>query len=139
VDIEEVFLSSRLNTRLTFERKYFDFVSEAIGERTVQWDGSFDAFMQQFQVSDELLDGFRGFLEADSFSFEPDTFAVHQAELSRGIRAEFAHHLWGDEERYRIMIQDDPAVHRAKELLPQALAILAESRRIEEQRAAAQD
>jgi carboxyl-terminal processing protease len=139
VDIEEVFLSSRLNTRLTFERKYFDFVSRAIGDRLVRWDDSFDAFVQQFRVSDGLMDDFYGFLEADSFSFEADTFAVHQPELRRGIRAEIAHHLWGDEERYRIMIQDDPAIHRAKELLPQAHAILAESMLIEEERAAAQD
>lgn len=131
VEIDALFRTSRLNGQLTFDRKYFEFVTKAIDERTVRWDGSFEDFLAQFRVPDTLLDDLQTYLDADSFSYEPDTFAVHADEIRRGLRAEVANHLWGDDERARIMIQDDPAVHAAIDLLPQAAELLAESRRIE--------
>ncbi len=131
VVIDALFRTSRLNNQLTFDRKYFEFVTEAIDEREIRWDGSFEAFLTQFQIDDTLLGGLQSYLDADSFSYEPDTFAVHADEIKRGLRAEVANHLWGDDERARILIQDDPAIHAAIDLLPQAADLLTESRRIE--------
>lgn len=139
-DVEiELFLRSRLDMELTFQRKYFDYVNVAVPEKKVTWDGSFEEFLKSFTVEDEVLDDFRGYLEADSFAFEPDSFAVHVDEVRRGIRAELANHYWGDDARYQTLIIDDPTVDRALELMPHAEAILRESRRIEQQRAANED
>ena len=106
----------------------------------IEWDESFEDFLDKFTVSDDILADFQGFLEADSFSFEPDSFDVHRDELLRGIRSEVAHRLWGEPERYHIMIRDDPAIHRAVALLPEAAAMYTQSRALEEeQRAAARE
>ena len=139
-DVEiDLFHRSRLDAELTFQRKYFDYINIAVPERHVHWDGSFQEYLESFAVEDEVLDHFKGYLEADSFAFEADSFDVHVDEIRRGIRSEVANHYWGDDARYRIMIIDDPTVHRAIELMPHAEAILNESRRIEEQRAANED
>jgi carboxyl-terminal processing protease len=139
VEIQERYLLSRLNSRLRYDRKFFDFVNQAVPEKNIRWDGSFEEYLQEFAVSDELLGDFRGFLEADTFSFEADTLAAYSDEIRREIRAELANHFWGDDERYRIMIQDDPAVHHAIELLPEAAEMLIESQRIEELQRASKD
>lgn len=139
VEIDALYRSSRLNNQLTFDRKYFDFTTQAIGEGQIRWDGTFDEFITQFRITDDLLDGLQAYLEADSFSYEPDSFAVHADEIRRGLRAEIANHFWGDNERYRILIQDDPAIARAIGLVPRAEALLVETRRIEAQRAAREE
>jgi carboxyl-terminal processing protease len=135
VEIDELYRTSRLNGQLTFDRKYFEYATRAIGEGKASWEGSFEDFVEQFLIGDDLLEGLQAYLEADSFSFEPDTFAVHADEIRRGLRAEFANHFWGDNERYRILIEDDPAIARAMQYIPQARDLLEESRRIEAQRA----
>ncbi|MCK4303640.1 MAG: S41 family peptidase [Candidatus Eisenbacteria sp.] len=136
VDIQALSIYSRINSRLIMDRKYFYYINMVLAEKKIRWDGTFEDYLTQFAVDDEMIDGFRGFLEADSFTFEPDSFDAHGDELRRGIRAELAHHIWGDHERYQIVILDDPAIRRAVELLPQAEAMLVESMRIEQQRAA---
>jgi len=40
IKLDNFYQSSRLNTRLIIDRKYFDFINEAIGDRRVRWDGS---------------------------------------------------------------------------------------------------
>ncbi len=135
VEAEEQFLSSRLNSRLTFDRKYFEFATAAVADGRVRWDGSFEDYIRQFRVADELIGGFQTFLEADSFAYEPDTLLAHEDEIRRGIRSEIAHHFWGEDARYQIVIADDPVIHQALELMPQAAAMLAETKHIEQQRA----
>ena len=139
VEIDELYRSSRLNNELTFDRKYFDYTTQAIGDGKITWDGTFEEFVSQFRVTEDLLDGLQAYLEADSFSYEPDSFAVHTDEIRRGLRAEIANHLWGDNERYRILIQDDPAIARAIALVPEAGELLNKTRQIEAQRAARED
>jgi len=131
-DIEDLFLSSRINTSLLLGRKYFDFVNKLIADKTITWDRSFDEFVQEFTVNDDLLDQLSEFLIEAEFEFEPDSLESHRDEVKRSIRSALANHLWGEEQRYRILIQDDPAVHRAIELLPAAKTLLEKSRRVEE-------
>jgi hypothetical protein len=78
-----------------------------------------------------MVAGFKGFLEKQDFAFDADSFAVHADEIRRGISAEIARALWGEEQRYRVLIRDDPGLARAVELLPQAEAMLTDAHRIE--------
>jgi len=126
VRINEIYRTSRLNQQLLFTRKYFDYANDLRDAKRIAWPGTFDDFYQHFQPSDEIVAGFKTFLENQKdFDFDPDSFAVHQDEIRRGITAEIARNLWGDQERYRILERDDPALLRAMDLLPQAAAMLA--------------
>ncbi len=133
-DIEELFLSSRINTELLIGRKYFDFVNMLVADKTVTWDKSFNDFVREYSVSDELMDRLGEYLVETEFEFEPDSLEAHQEEVRRSIRSALANHLWGDEQRYQILIQDDPAVHRAIDLLPAAKELLERSKQIEAMR-----
>lgn len=125
VRITEIYRTSRLNQQLLFNRKYFDYANDLRDQKRIDWKGSFEEFYQQFQPGDAIVAGFQAFLEQqEDFDFSPDSFAVHQDEIRRGITAEIARNLWGDQERYRILERDDPALIRALELLPQAAAML---------------
>jgi len=131
VRITQVYRTSRLNQQLLFGRKYFDYANRLRDEGKIEWKGNFDEFSQQFTPADALVAGFKAFLEADKFEFSPDSFAVHLDEIRRGITAEIARNLWGEEERYRILVRDDPGLANALTLLPEAEAMLSEARKVE--------
>lgn len=135
VDIEAYYRTSRLDARLARQRKYFDFANTLIAEKVVAWDDDFESFVSGYKVGDDILTRLGEFLTELEFEFEADSLSANSVHLRRGIRAELANSLWGDDERYRILIQDDPAVHRAMELLPDAADLLKASKRIEEMRA----
>jgi carboxyl-terminal processing protease len=130
VELNNFQYASRLNTRLIIDRKYFDYITDAIAEKRIRWSGSFEDYLKEFEVKDDTMDHFRGYLEADSFAFEPDTFTVHLDELRDRMRAEIAHHLWSENERYHVLIAEDPVVLDAIDLLPQAEALFKESQRL---------
>lgn len=136
--IDEYYRPSQLNTDLSIERKYFDYANQHLSAESDRLPTDFQSFLHEFEVSDEMLSDFRAMIEADSFAFEPETLAVHLGEVARGIRAEIARYLWGETERYQVLVAADPAVQRAIEMLPEATAMLAESQRIEAQRATAE-
>jgi carboxyl-terminal processing protease len=131
VRIDEQYIASRLFLRLSYDRKFFDFAKQALDAKEVEWQGPFADFAERYDVTDKLLSEFKTFLQTGSYEFEPDTFAVHADEMKRGIRAEIARYLWGEEERYRVIMREDPAMKRAIELLPAAETMLAETQRLE--------
>ena len=132
VRIDESYQASRLFAELSYNRKFFDFTKSQMAEKQVNWNGDFMGFLQNFRVSDDMLRKFETYLEADtSFTFVPDSFTVNQEEIRRGLKAEIGRYLWSEEERYRVLILEDPALKRALELLPDAEKMLTDSRRIE--------
>jgi carboxyl-terminal processing protease len=135
VEITARFPISQLGARLSGGRKFFEFVNSAVAENKVRWDGSFEDFLQRYTVSDELVNDFEAWLKADSYTFVPDSLETHRDEMRRWLRSEVAQHYWGDDARYQVLISQDPEVQRAIELMPQAVALLNETRRIEQQRA----
>ena len=134
VEVREPLLVSMLGARLSNARKFFEYINEAVAENKVRWDGDFAQFLQGYSVSDDLLADFQAWLAADGFEFEPDSLKARPDEMRRWLRSEVAQHYWGDDARYQVLIAADPAVERAVELMPQAAALLAETRRIEQQK-----
>ncbi len=134
VQVAERLPVSQLGARLSNGRKFFEFVNTAVAENQVRWDGSFEDFLAGYEVSDALLDRFQGWLQEDGFQFQPDSLRARKDEMRRWMRSEIAQHYWGDDARYQVLISEDPTVQRAIQLMPQAAAILSETRRIEQQR-----
>ncbi len=130
VRIDAYYRTSRLNQQLTYNRKYFDYAEQLMAQKPISWNGTFEEFLAQFSLSDEVLADFQKALQADSFAFAPDSFAAHTDEIRRGLSAEVARYLWGEEERYRVLVKADPALQRALELVPAAETMLAEAQRL---------
>jgi len=132
VRIDRRYLASRLYQRLVYDRKFFDFAKELIDGGQAAWGGNFRNFLDEFEVADEWMERFRTYLTEGDYRFEPDSLAAHPVEMKRGLQSEIARYLWGESERYQVLVRDDPALGQARELLPQARAMLEETRRREQ-------
>lgn len=137
VVLDETYRSSQLNADLVYERKYLDFADDYVPDHRGDFPTDFQSFLADTTLDPKILREFRTMLDADTFAYSPDSIVTYQSEIERNLRSEFARYLWGENERAQVLVAADPSVRRALGLLPQAEAMLAESRRIEAERAAA--
>lgn len=115
-------LSSFAEDVLT-EGAVFDFGSGWVG-RHHDWPARFEDFLGHYQVSGQALAEFLTFLrEKKKIQVEDSTYAAHRPFLAGELKAEFARGLWGDEERYRILLESDEEVAQALGLFDQADAL----------------
>jgi carboxyl-terminal processing protease len=135
--LDRSYRSSVLNADLMYERKYLDFTDQYVPEHRDRFPEEFTRFLADTTLPRETLRDFRAMLDADSFKYSPDSLATYENEISRSLRSEFARYLWGENERWQVLVSADPMVREALALLPQAETMLAETRRIEAEQAAA--
>jgi carboxyl-terminal processing protease len=85
-----------------------------------------------YTVSSGLRDDFYGYIKTEKFEYQADSMAVAQHWVDTGIRRELARRYSGDEEAYRVALEDDEQVRTAANLvdkaptLPQLLALTSE-------------
>ncbi|MBD3337116.1 MAG: S41 family peptidase [Candidatus Eisenbacteria bacterium] len=111
---------SDLQRALGRDRSYFDFANAYIGRHGLEWPAGFDDFRRNFEVEDEMLEEFLAFLAEREHAVTLDSLRSEFVDVSRGLRAEMARNLWGKNERVQILMDADPVVPQALELLPQA-------------------
>jgi len=117
VKLTERWLYSRLQRAL--DRSYFDFANRFVNESRYR-PPSFDEFRQSFVVTDEVLRSYEAFLKDREVKYEPDSLKAEIDQVRSGIKREMARNLWGENERWQILIESDPQVLAALDLLPQA-------------------
>jgi carboxyl-terminal processing protease len=101
----------------------FDFGSRWVG-RHRDWPARFEDFLANYRVSDQALDAFIAFLRQEKkLQVEDSTFAAHRPFVEGELKAEFARGLWGDEQRYRVLLEGDEEVAQALGLFAQADAL----------------
>ncbi len=101
----------------------FDFGSRWVGSHR-DWPARFEDFLTQYQVSSQALGEFLVFLRKEKkLEVEDSTFAAHRQFVAGELKAEFARGLWGDEERYRVLLESDEEVAQALRLFNQADAL----------------
>lgn len=135
---------------------FFDFATVVVSRYSVPDD--FDQFHESFEVSGEMYQEFRTFLDEKEFTFENDTFlkGIEVDEFIRedienlmsekeseyteyhfeenrdyidyAIKREIAKVLWGLEEWYVIFVNSDPQVQAALELFPEAADLMSMSK-----------
>jgi hypothetical protein len=85
-----------------------------------------------YAVTPGLRDDFVSYIKTEKFEFQPDSMAAAQHFVDTGIRRELARRYQGDEEAYRVALEDDEQVKTAAGLvdkaptLPQLLALASE-------------
>jgi carboxyl-terminal processing protease len=118
----DVRLSERWNwskLQRMIDRSYFDFANQFINEKRFT-ASSFDWFRDDYAVSDETVKSFESFLHTKKLEFSPDSLWAEADQVRAGIKREMARNLWGENERYQILIEEDPQIVAALELFPQA-------------------
>ena len=76
-----------------------------------------------FQVNGAMRDEFAQLLKAEKFEFQPDSLAQAQKFIDTGIRRELARRYNGDEEAYRVALEDDEQVRQAAGFIDKAATL----------------
>ena len=102
---------------------FFDFGSRWVGRRQ-DWPARFDDYLAHYQVPGQALTEFLTYLRKEKkIQVEDSTYAAHRTFLQNELKAEFARGLWGDEQRYRILLDSDEEVEQALGLFARADAL----------------
>ena len=88
------------------------------------WPRDFAAYRTEYEVPEEGLEAFAGFLRDEGWQLDAEEWTAHRDFLRRELKAGFARVLWGDEQYYRVRLQGDGEVKQALELFGQADALL---------------
>ena len=101
----------------------FDFGSRWVGQHR-DWPAHFEDFLVHYQVPGQALAEFLTYLRNEKkLQVEDSTYAAHHTFLQNELKAEFARGVWGDEERYRILLDSDEEVEQALGLFDRADAL----------------
>jgi carboxyl-terminal processing protease len=121
VEIDLAYPGSETTTKLNADRAFFDFAPVYISRNGLdQKSLDFDGFRRDFRMSDQDLEGFESFLTERELEFSPDSLSVHRELVERSMKAEIARTLWGEPQRYQILIEADPELREAMSYLPEA-------------------
>ncbi len=76
-----------------------------------------DAFVRQYQVTDQTFDEFLQFLDKQGVAKNEAELTRCRTELRHQLKARIAKLVFGDEGLYRVLNDDDPAVEKAIQVL----------------------
>lgn len=158
VELERDSRYNRFVNALERGNYFFDFAAVCVAEHSIP--AQFDEFFEHFEVTDEIYEEFRTFLEEKDFHYKNDVFlkgvkaeefilddikamlaekedaytAAHfetnKPYIQYAIKREIAKVLWGLEEWYVVFVNNDPQVLAALDLFPQAADLMAESKMV---------
>jgi len=113
---------SPFGQRLASQRIPFEFAGEYVTEEglTAASFGDFKKFLESFEVTDEILDRFKDFMEEKGFQYAEEEFEDDTDYLRLAIKAEIAGHIWSSKERYWVFMDGDSAVRKAIQFFPEA-------------------
>ena len=80
-----------------------------------------------FVVDKPVLDDFKEHLKELDFSFKPEDFEDALSDIKREIKKEIFSSVWGVERGWKVLIENDPVVLKAVEVLPESEALLKKS------------
>ncbi|MCA9756388.1 MAG: S41 family peptidase [Candidatus Eisenbacteria bacterium] len=121
VEVDLAYPNSEATTQLNADRAFFDFAPVYVSQNGLDAkEQDFDLFRRNFQLSDKDLSAFEKFLDSRELEYSADSLAVHRELVERSIKAEIARTLWGEPQRYQILIEADPELAEAMSLLPEA-------------------
>ena len=76
-----------------------------------------------YAISPAMRDEFGMLLKSEKFTFSPDSLAAAQHFVETGMRRELARRYVGDEEAYRVALEDDEQVRQASALFDKAATL----------------
>lgn len=124
--ISKRYLYPRLQQDLDRNRAYFEFAAHYLSGKDLKY-ADFDAFDREVKIDAPAVSDFRAFLDRKKIAYNSDSLAAQDDMVRRGIKAEVARTLFGENERYRVIIDADPALTEALTYLPEAEKMLKQS------------
>ncbi len=112
-DFSERFEHGEYLTLNTFTLKYVDQNREALAQKYA----SIDAFKQNFDVNDGVMDEFLKELEAEGVKFDEEGFNASSKLIGYQLMALIARNLWDISAYYEVMMAIDDEFSQAMELL----------------------
>jgi carboxyl-terminal processing protease len=76
-----------------------------------------------YAISPAMRDEFGLLLKSEKFTYSPDSLAAAQHFVETGMRRELARRYVGDEEAYRVALEDDEQVRQAAALFDKAATL----------------
>src|SRR3989449_8618600 len=84
---------------------------------------------RSFQVSDALVDQFKQHITKRGVQFNEKDFVDNRDFIKRSVRYEVFYNRFGVSEAARVLLEDDPQVLKAVELIPEAKELASKARR----------
>jgi carboxyl-terminal processing protease len=81
---------------------------------------------QNFAVGQDVIDDFKAYLREEKFEFEEEKYTDAKHEIRRWLEREIHSALWGVEMGIKAYQKTDPAVLKALEVFPEAVALVKE-------------
>jgi carboxyl-terminal processing protease len=124
--ISKPYLYPRLQQDLDRNRAYFEFAAHYLTGKDLKF-ADFDSFDRGVKIDAPVVADFRAFLDRKKIAYNADSLVAQDDMVRRSIKAEVARTLLGENERYRVIIDADPALEEALTYLPEAESMLKES------------
>jgi len=109
-------------TKKTDISKLYVFPDE-LGDKNVALKGK-KVLDENFVVDTLVLEDFKAYLKELDFSYKPEDFEDALEEIKREIKREIFSSLWGVERGWKVLMENDPVVKKAIEVLPESEALL---------------
>jgi len=116
--------SDRLST-LERANVAFTFASRYIVQNSFSYPEGFSHFLAHYEPGEAVWQAFLAHAAASGLELAGADLAAKRAAILASVKQEMAGHLWGPGRRYRVLIAGDSMVERARELFPEASALLA--------------
>lgn len=120
VHVDIPYPNAEIANELGNKRAFFDFATQYSATHRLQKGGDFSHFLRTFEIDDSGMSEFRRFLDGRSVAYDADSLSFHADIVKRAIKAEVARNLWGENERYHVLIEADPELQEALTYFPAA-------------------
>lgn len=117
---------SSLTNKILSNRLFFDYGSKYASKNEDKFP-DFDQFINQFSVTQAMLDELIELVKERDIEFDQKTFDEDINFIKTMVKAEIARHLWDSEHYYQVRVAADKEVQTAVELIPTAARILSEN------------
>ena len=116
--------------QLLYRRGIFYPLPQGVGDFVRYYLGEKPNVTKDFVVTDAVMSQFRDFLNQKHIKFTDENIQQNAAFLKWQIRREVFTSVFGQNEGYRVALEQDPQLDKAIELIPQARALYQNARKI---------
>jgi hypothetical protein len=97
-----------------------------VGSRSANTTSTKKVIDQNFMVGQDVIEDFKAYLHDEKFEFEEEKYTAAKHEIKRWLEREIYSALWGVEMGVKAYQKTDPAVLKALEVFPEAMALVKE-------------
>ena len=112
IRIKKRYLGTLTEDKLARGRAFFDYANHYVVENKIS-SQDFPAWKSAFKMSDADHAEFARFVKEHKIEVAPDSLLLQADRIERDVKAEISRNVWGDNERYQILIEGDPALQEA--------------------------